>query len=216
MKGYFITGTDTEVGKTYVTCLLAKHFIKQGISNNVSKPISAGCDVEFENKRVNDDAYRLMLAVNSIQTIEQINPFAYQQPIAPHLAAKSEGAELTVNQVKQAALAGIDPDKEITLIEGAGGWLVPLNHQETFSDLAVSFGLPVILVVSMKLGCINHALLSKASIEQHGLPFAGWIANCMDDSMPFLKDNIATLTEKMGEPLALIKKNQQQLSELFV
>jgi dethiobiotin synthetase len=216
MKGYFITGTDTEVGKTYVTCLLAQHFIKQGISVNVSKPISAGCDVEFENKLVNDDAYRLMLAVKKAQTIQQINPFAYQQPIAPHIAATTEGAALNVVQVKDAALAGIDPQKEMTLIEGAGGWLVPLNQQQTFADLAVSFGLPVILVVSIKLGCINHALLSKASIQQHGLPFAGWIANCMDDSMPFLHENIVTLKDKLGKPLALIEKNQQKLTALNV
>ncbi len=213
MKGYFITGTDTEVGKTYVTCLLVKALQQQGVKVAVSKPISAGCEVEHQGKLVNEDAYKIYQALGNNQSIQDVNPLAFMPPIAPHIAAKEAGAELRIAQVLELAQNGIPTDSELVLVEGAGGWLVPLNDTQTFADLAVAFALPVILVVRMKLGCINHALLSVESIKSHGLKLAGWVANCVDGEMPYLEQNIATLESSIDAPLiARVAKGQQQLS----
>jgi len=218
-QGFFIAGTDTEVGKTYVTCLLVKALQQQGKSIAVSKPVSAGCDVEYQGNMVNEDAYRLFLSLKNgqvlenQQSIEDINPIAFMPPIAPHIAAEEAGATLDSTSIYQQAIAGIPKDTDVVLVEGAGGWLVPLSTKQTFADLAKQFGFPVILVVRMKLGCINHALLTIDSIKSSGLPVAGWVANCIDGNMPYLQQNIATLTQMIEAPLiCTVKANQLEVS----
>lgn len=215
MKGYFITGTDTEVGKTYTTCLLVEALQRQGVKVAVSKPVSAGCEILHNGKQVNEDAFKIYQALANEQTVDAINPFAFMPPIAPHIAAEQAGTTLDIDAIVTAAKQGIPQNAELVLVEGAGGWLVPLNQDQTFADLAKAFGFPVILVVKMKLGCINHALLTVESIKSHGLELAGWIANCVDGAMPYLEQNITTLEQTIDAPLiAKIDRDQKALSEL--
>lgn len=194
MKRYFITGTDTDCGKTYVTACLANYFPDAA----AIKPIASGC-FEFENQLVSSDALQLQKSSNL--SLDTINPWRFKSPVSPHIAAKEEGATVLAAELADYCttlqLNGI----ERLFIEGAGGLLVPLNDEETWIDFLKITAFPVILVVGMKLGCINHALLTEAVLRAHDIPCVGWIANCIDPQMLSLRANIETLKSKLQAPL---------------
>lgn len=194
MKRYFITGTDTDCGKTYVTMRLVNYFPKAV----AIKPIASGC-LEIDNQLVNSDARQLQQS--SGLSLDLINPWRFKLPVSPHIAAYREGSCLSITEVADYCLNlhldGIDK----LFIEGAGGLMVPLNDHETWIDFLKRTGIPVILVVGMKLGCINHALLTEAVLNANHIKCVGWIANCLDPNMQELLANIATLHQKLESPL---------------
>lgn len=190
---YFITGTDTGVGKTYITRLLLQKYLQQGKTVKALKPIASGVDAQGYN----EDAVLLAKATN--QSIEQINPICFQKPIAPSIAAKQENYELTVQNVWETCQP-LFTNADVTLIEGVGGFVVPLNAKETTVDLAKKFNFPVILVVGLRLGCLNHAILTYQAIQQAGLEVAGWFANQVDPNMEAMAENIETLKDFLHAP----------------
>jgi dethiobiotin synthetase len=194
MKRYFITGTDTDCGKTYVTTALADYF-----SNAAAiKPIASGC-ILIDDQLVSSDA--LQLQQQSHLSLDQINPWRFTLPISPHLAAKNEGVHLTVKEIADYCLNLQLTSVETLFIEGAGGLMVPLNDDETWIDFLKYTKIPVLLVVGMKLGCINHALLTEIALRVNKITCIGWIANCLDPEMLALAENIATLNSLLKLPL---------------
>lgn len=199
-NAFFVTGTDTEVGKTHVSCLLLKQYAAQGLTVIGMKPIAAGCEL-VNGEWVNDDVQRLVAASNVQAPIELINPYRFKEPIAPHLAAEKVGVtienETIVNAFKQ-----LQTMADIVIVEGAGGFLVPLNVKANMADLAIALGLPTILVVGLRLGCINHSLLTVEAIKARGLALHGWVANHIDPEMEVQQENVQTLAQQLGlEPL---------------
>lgn len=190
---YFITGTDTGVGKTHVSLKLLAYFNKQGLSTLALKPIASGC-TQTVNGLVNEDALALQNAASIKLPYQHINPYAFLPPIAPHLAAEEIGKKLSVASLALTLTSTLHTPADITLIEGAGGWLLPLNQTETFADYVELIHAKIILVVKMQLGCLNHALLTVQNIKSRGLTLAGWVANTHDCPMPRLAENIKTLT----------------------
>lgn len=193
---YFITGTDTGVGKTRVSCALLHAFAAQGLRVAGFKPVAAGCDEHDQN----EDARRLRAASNLPLTYGQVNPYCLPRAIAPHLAARQCGVRIELARILTSfhELAG---QADRVVVEGVGGFLVPLNETQTSADLARQLALPVILVVGLRLGCLNHALLTTAAVAAHGLECAGWVANVLDADMPAMQDNIAALRERVAAPL---------------
>ncbi|MGY4491034.1 dethiobiotin synthase [gamma proteobacterium L18] len=196
---YFIAGTDTDVGKTTIAAGLLHAARLNGLSTLGAKPVASGCDVTPKGLR-NADALALM-AESSIQLpYEQVNPIAFEPPIAPHLAAREAGVTLSVQTLLEPMREILAHQADFTLIEGAGGWRVPLSGQANLSDLAMALKLPVILVVGVRLGCINHALLTAEAIARDGLQLAGWVANVIDGRTSRLEENLATLAECLPAP----------------
>jgi len=198
-KRIFITGTDTGVGKTFFTAALVSALQNAQRSVIAFKPVAAGCEL-MDGKLKNEDALVLMDAMNEDISYKTINPISLRQPIAPHLSALEDGVELSVSRIRQVCRLS-DYSHSTLLIEGAGGWLVPLNKEETFADYAVAESLEVILVVGMKLGCINHALLTQQSILDRGLKLTAWVANQIDPQMLYQSQNIETLSKRLDCPL---------------
>jgi len=198
MNSYFVTGTDTGCGKTTVTAALARHLVARGRSVVCYKPVASGCETTPEGLR-NDDALKLQAAASVVLDYEQVNPVALEPAIAPHIAAERAGVVIDITRLAEAMQAAA---AEVRLVEGAGGWMVPLGSDTTTADLARAIEARVILVVGVRLGCINHAQLSARAIHADGLPLHGWIANVMDPSMPALAENLETLERLLGPRLA--------------
>lgn len=197
---FFVTGTDTEIGKTWVTCQLLRSARTRGASCYGLKPVAAGCEPSAAGWR-NADALALMAASSVEIDYDLVNPVALQDPIAPHLAAADEHRRISVDRLCGMLRGTLHQYRaDLVLIEGAGGWRVPLNDRESWCDLVRELDLPVILVVGMKLGCINHALLTADSILRDGAKLVGWVANDLGQPMPRLSDNIATLDTWMPVP----------------
>ena len=198
-KKYFVAGTDTGVGKTLVSAALLHVYNARGQSTLGLKPVAAGCE-ETDDGLQNEDA-QLLKTYSSIKLpYQQINPIALKLAIAPHIAASHENRNLSVSRI-QGVLNGAFTEKaDVNIIEGAGGWKVPLNRTETMADLAKALNLPVILVVGVRLGCINHALLSAEAIVRDGLTLAGWVANHIDAEMPFATENVEALKSRLSCP----------------
>ncbi len=196
---YFVTGTDTGVGKTLASCALLRAFAARGLRAVGMKPVAAGCEA-LAGDMLCDDVERLRAAGNVEAPGELVNPYAFLPPVAPHLAAAQSGVEISLGVIA-AACGRLGALAEVVIVEGAGGWRVPLNPREDTADLAQRLGLPVILVVGMRLGCLNHALLSAQSIAASGLPLAGWIANRIDPAMPLFDENVQALRERLPAPL---------------
>lgn len=196
---YFVTGTDTGVGKTFVTCVLLEACRQQGLRTLALKPVAAGCDL-VEGQLRNDDALQLQQHMTQAMPYEQVNPFALQAPVAPHIAAQREGRRLLVSRIAGLVRGAAMQPADVTLVEGAGGWYVPLNDKETMADLVRELQLPVILVVGMRLGCLNHAILTARAIYRDKLRVAGWIANCVEPGLPELQANIDTLQSLLSAP----------------
>lgn len=196
---FFVTGTDTDAGKTVVTAGLLAAANQRGLTTLAMKPLAAGCADTPDGLR-NDDALQLQAAMSIELPYEQVNPVALAPPIAPHIAADRAGRRLAVSQLAGFCRGVMMKPADLLLIEGAGGWRVPLNRTETLADLARELQLPVILVVGMKLGCLNHALLSAEAIVRDRLPLAGWVANCRDPDMAVPEENLATLQQRLPAP----------------
>ncbi len=196
-KTWFVTGTDTEVGKTAVSCALLAAAAREGLSTAAIKPVAAGCDADGRN----EDAVQLMAAMTAELDYTQVNPVALEAAIAPHIAAGEEGQHLEVSRLAGMCRGVMSRGADFTLIEGAGGWRVPINATETLADLAVELELDVILVVGMRLGCINHALLTAEAIERDGLRVTGWVANQPGPEMSRYRENLDTLRDLLPAPL---------------
>jgi len=169
---YFIAGTDTGVGKTLVSCALLHGFAALGKSVVGMKPVAAGCDERDQN----EDVGQLRAASNILASGGQINPYCFAQPVAPHLAARFTGIRINFARIME-SFSELNAQADVVIVEGAGGFRVPLNDEQDSADLAVQLGLPIILVVGMRLGCLNHALLTVEAIVARGLTLAGWVAN---------------------------------------
>lgn len=192
-QAYFITGTDTGVGKTYVACKLIQQFISQGYKVIGMKPVAAGVDF-VDGKWVNEDVVKLEAASNVKASRELINPYSLNEPIAPHIAAEKTGVEIEIEVIRQ-AFNQLAKMADIVIVEGAGGFLVPLSEQKTMADLAVALNIPIVLVVGMKLGCINHTLLTVEAIKARQLKLHGWVANQLSPDMLALEENLAAITQ---------------------
>lgn len=212
-SGFFVTGTDTEAGKTLVTGALILKLRETGISAVGFKPVVAGTYVDAGGKKFNEDLETLRIA-SGLNTQEQsLCPYVLDQAAAPHLVAKQNDVYLD-STIILGDLHSLNQKFEAVVVEGAGGFLVPLNEQEDLGDLAQAIDLPVILVVGMRLGCINHALLTCEAIQSRQLTIAGWVANMLSEEIPFLEENIQTLKDRIFAPfLGVIPTLPQQLQK---
>lgn len=197
--GLFITGTDTGAGKTLVASVLLRAFAQSGLRAVGMKPVATGCRVEAHD-RANEDVAVLLAASNVHAPIDLVNPYCFEPAIAPHIAAQRAGSTISLARIRECylALAGL---ADRVVVEGAGGLLVPLGPREDWRDLVELLELSVVLVVGMRLGCLNHALLTAEAIRSRGLPFAGWVANRIDPGMPCFEDNVETLRRNLPAPL---------------
>ena len=201
MKGYFITATDTDAGKTFVTAGLLYAVSQLPFKTIGFKPVASGCIATAQGLR-NEDALQLIAAANTQMNYSIINPYAFEPAIAPHLAAQQSGISIDIQLIKQIIRESIDK-VDYAFVEGVGGWLVPLNERHSVEDLAKLLNFPVILVVNMRMGCINHALLTFQAITESGLVVAGWIANQLPEqtAMEHQEDNIASIKSRIKAPL---------------
>jgi len=197
---FFITGTDTEVGKTLVSRALLLAAKKRGLKTLALKPIAAGCE-QTENGLRNSDAVLLQKEMTGELLYQQVNPVALKKAIAPHIAAQIEAKTITANQLAGYCKGALLEPHDFAIVEGAGGWRVPINARESIADLAKQLGFPVIMVVRMGLGCLNHALLTAEAIHRDGLKLAGWIANSPVGEMENYNDNILSLQSRLPAPL---------------
>ncbi len=193
---YFITGTDTGVGKTTVSCALLHGFAEQGKSVAGFKPVAAGYNPDEKNC----DAKALLATSTVPLRYEQVNPYCLREAIAPHIAAARENVHIELPRIV-AAYRELASQADVVIVEGVGGFLVPLNELQNSADLARDFGLPVIVVVGIRLGCLNHALLTVRAIADYRLKCAGWVANAQHADMEALQENIDTLRERIAAPL---------------
>jgi len=198
-QAFFVTGTDTGVGKTTVSAALLYAAKSQGLTTAASKPLASGCEQTEQGLR-NSDALALCQQCSVPLTYQELNPYPFAPPIAPHLAAAEAGTKLSAATVKSAVRLILDKGADLTLVEGAGGWLVPINAQETLADVARALQLPVILVVGLRLGCINHALLTARAIQQDGLTLAGWVANGLEPDTAKRQENLHSLEQRLTAP----------------
>ena len=202
---YFVTGTDTGVGKTLICCALLHAFAAQGLRVVGMKPVAAGCDDGGRN----EDVKKLRAASNTLATYGQINPYSFIHPIAPHIAARNAGVRIELPRILT-SYNELASQADVVVVEGIGGFKAPLNEWQDSSELAQQLNLPVILVVGMRLGCLNHALLTVAAIEACGLKLAGWAANVLDADMLALRDNILALEQRLAAPLLGVVEYQAQ------
>lgn len=194
-KKFFITGTDTNVGKTYYSVNLLREYAREGYSTLGIKPISSGYDADT---KINDDAKRLFEASSIKIPMKEINPFAFRDPVSPNIAAKNEHVELSVSSIMKEMDKVKKYNPDIQIIEGVGGWDVPINEKENMSDLVKALDIPVILVVAIKLGCLNHAILTANAINQKKIKTVGWVANCISKNELETEENINTLKSKLN------------------
>jgi len=195
-KAWFVTGTDTEIGKTFVSCALLHAARRNGLSAVGMKPVAAGVEADGHN----DDVVRLQGAGSVAAPAALVNPYRLRAPVAPHIAAAEAGIAIDF-AVIGAAFEQLCAYADVVVVEGVGGFRVPLGTAGDSADLAVALGLPVILVVGMRLGCINHALLSAEAIAARRLRLAGWVANRIDPAMARFDANLETLLQHLPAPL---------------
>jgi dethiobiotin synthetase len=206
---YWVTGTDTDVGKTTVTAALLARATIQGHRCYGIKPISAGC-LAGENGWVSPDALQIQAQASVKLHEDLLAPIKLPLPISPHLAAAEAGVRLTASRLVGLLRGGLSTPATHILIEGAGGWRVPINERETLADVAKQLQYPVILVVGIRLGCLNHALLTADAIVADGLTLAGWVANICQHDVPFAEAQIETLKQRFDAPcLGIIPYDQQ-------
>ncbi len=206
-QGYFITGTDTDAGKTCATLALMRYFKRQGKSVLGMKPVASGCTLQAGELK-NADALLIQEHASIAVDYQLINPYAYELPVSPHIAGIHNPVKLAVIVERFNSLKAL---ADVVIVEGAGGWYAPLNTQDDISDLANALALPVILVVGLRLGCINHAKLSYQAIQLSGIACAGWIAVCVDPDLLNRDENIQTITAALPVPLFGILPYQQPL-----
>ena len=198
-KGIFITGTDTGIGKTTVALGLMAALKEKGFTVAAMKPVSAGC-VNTEDGLRNEDAVRLMQQSSIDVPYEVVNPYAFEPPVAPHIAAEETGVSIDIGLIKK-RYEEIAQRADVIVVEGAGGWLVPINENETMADVARTLSLDVLTVVGIRLGCLNHALLTVNSIETNRCHHLGWVANLFTEDMQYSAENIQSLCERIKAPM---------------
>ena len=198
MTACFVTGTDTDAGKTVVTAGLMLAARRRGLTVAGGKSVASGCERTPLGLR-NADALAIQAQCHPALPYDAINPFAFEPAIAPHIAAGEAGIPLTLASLERPMRSLLARNADLTLIEGAGGWRVPLNERESLSDLAIALALPVVLVVGVRLGAINHARLTLESIRGDGLTVAGWVASGIDPDLPRCRQNLDTLAGWLGE-----------------
>ena len=198
-KVLFITGTDTDVGKTEVAAGLVELANQKGLRTGAIKPVAAGCEDHGDGPQ-NDDALKLQSLASVELSYQQVNPIALDLPMAPHIAAQEQGKALSANRLTGFCRGVTLLPMDFLVIEGAGGWRVPINKRETMADIPKQLNAEVILVVGIRLGCINHALLTAQAIRMDGLKIAGWVANILDTEMLRIDENIDTLKQMLIEP----------------
>jgi dethiobiotin synthetase len=196
--GLFITGTDTEVGKTVIARLVVRSLVASGVRVAVMKPVAAGSFMTAQGLR-NADALALIADSNVVMPYETVNPYCLPLPVSPHLAARAAGVSIELPRIRE-DYAKLRAGADWVIVEGAGGWLAPLTDAEFIADLAAALELPVLLVVGLRLGCLNHALLTVAAIRQRRQILAGWIANQIDPDFGRIPENLATLQRHIGMP----------------
>jgi dethiobiotin synthetase len=195
---YFVTGTDTGIGKTVATCALIAHLVARGRRVVGMKPIAAGL-IEYAGDWQSEDTVAHAAVANVHAPLHLRQPVSLPQPIAPHIAAKHSGLSLSIDDIVAAARS-LEERSDCVIAEGAGGLLVPINEQHDTRDLALALGYPIVLVVGMRLGCLNHALLTTEALAARQLALAGWIANEVMPDMPAFADNVATLERRIAAP----------------
>jgi dethiobiotin synthetase len=199
MKGYFITGTDTGIGKTRVTAGLLKAFARTGRKTVGMKPVASGAVQTPEGLR-SEDALALQAAASEKRRYSLVNPYCFAPPVAPHLAALEAGVEIHLDTIRT-AYSELCKGADTVLVEGVGGWQVPLSPTLELPDLVRELELPVIMVVGMRLGCLNHALLTARALNADSLELAGWVANDIDPAFERPEANIASLEAELHAPL---------------
>ena len=205
-SGFFVTGTDTEVGKTLVSGAFILKLRKQGKQAIGFKPVVAGTYLDSDGQLLNEDLETLRIASDLEPHQIKLCPYILNTPAAPHLVAKADGIELSLCAMME-GYSEIQQQSNCVVVEGAGGFLVPINDQEDLGHFAQRINLPIILVVGMKLGCLNHALLTMEVLKARNLKIAGWVANTLSDEMHYLTENIQTLQDKITAPfLGVIPK----------
>jgi dethiobiotin synthetase len=205
---FFVTGTDTGVGKTLVTLALLEGLKQRGYSVCGMKPVACGCEKEGDQLR-NDDALKIMAQIKSDLDYKLINPYALATAAAPVFAAADDNNPISINTIAN-AYAKLRGEFEIMIVEGLGGWRMPLNDKDQMSDLVKALNLRVILVVGLRLGCINHALLTRDAIIEDGLELCGWIANALDPSYDRIEQTCELLTSSLGTPMLGVLPYQQK------
>lgn len=193
--GFFITGTDTGVGKTYAACLLVESLKRQGLRVAVMKPVAAGTDTDG----MNEDVRLLMAASNVEAPLELVNPYCFTLAIAPHIAAQQAGVAMRLDVIER-AYAQLAAQADVVVVEGAGGFLVPFNDECGMDAIPARLGLPVVMVAGLRLGCLNHALLTAEAIRARGLTLAGWLANRVDPRMELADENLTSLRSILRSP----------------
>lgn len=212
--GCFVTGTDTGVGKTLISSALLCAFAQQGKKVVGMKPVAAGCMATPRGVRCEDVDF-LQASSNVQAPLHLINPYALLPPIAPHIAAEQEGVEIDLARIVSSCRV-LQTMADVVIVEGVGGFMVPLNASQDSADLAAMLGLPVILVVGMRLGCISHALLTAHAIRQKGLRLAAWVANQIDPEMAAYDENLYALKERLATPLLGEVPYREQAAPDFV
>jgi len=195
----FVTGTDTGVGKTLVAAAILRGAEAAGMRTAAVKPVAAGCDSDG-GQLVNADAELLRSTATVRRDYAEVNPVALEPAVAPHLAAEQSGIRLHAAGLVSHCLNAARDDIDVLVVEGAGGWLVPLNDGETLADVGAALEASVVLVIGMRLGCLNHALLTASAVRSAGVTLAGWVANCIDPDMALLDENIGTLRDWLPAP----------------
>lgn len=198
MKSLFVAGTDTGIGKTHAACALIHAWRARGGRVCGMKPVASGC-IETPDGLRNEDALALLEAGGEPLPYDRVNPVALREPLSPHLAARLEGVTIALPPLRQ-AFENLQARHDHVVVEGVGGWLVPLAPGLFAADIAKAWQLPVVLVVGLRLGCLNHALLSARAIEADGCRLLGWIGNRIDPAMAAVEDNLATLRELLPAP----------------
>lgn len=207
MKGIFVTGTDTGIGKTWFTLACINAMQQAGVKTVAMKPVASGAEL-IDGQLRNEDALLIQQALNHPVAYELINPYVFALPVSPHIAAAEAGIEIELPRI-QTVWQQLTRDTDFAMVEGVGGWLAPLSAKLTVADLAKALNLPVVMVVGLRLGCLNHARLTGQAIEQAGLQLAGWVANCIDPQLPFLEQQIDYLRRTLGmAPLARLAWQQ--------
>ncbi|MAK56620.1 MAG: dethiobiotin synthase [Pusillimonas sp.] len=195
---FFVTGTDTEIGKTLISAALLYSLAQAGIKAAAMKPVAAGIEVR-DGVRINEDIALLREQAGGALPEKEMTPYLWDEPIAPHIAAQKHGVVMQSDVIRRAYLATAQR-AEAVIVEGVGGFCVPLSAHENMADVAVALDLPVVMVVGLRLGCISHALLTAQAIRSRGLTLAGWVANVVDPTMPYRDENIQTLRDAIEAP----------------
>ncbi len=213
MKGYFITGTDTGVGKTRVAAGLIWAFRARKLTALGMKPVACGL-LDDNGHYYSEDVDMICRYSGQDPGLPGVNPYAFREPVSPHIAASLNGVSIEISEIRRHFLS-IAANDAIIVVEGAGGWETPISDTHTMADVALELGLPVILVVGLQLGCLNHALLTARAVAATGLPLAGWIGNRLDEDFAEPDANLATLRARLGSaPLAVLPYSHSMRSAL--